>query len=150
MPDNIKSMSLRSWWTMEKYSTGASAWVSDSAIPAPGNVEILETRIGTTENVITVNGSLGRITRSTTYNLDQMLFQFHKSTVKDSLVAQFETYKKDDTGIRITTHVANKKFEGYVENVTKMWDLSYKNEEQEYALEVLFQPFDVDGDGTIG
>ena len=141
---------VKSWWPTEKYDTGASAWADVNAIPAAGIDEITESRIGTSEMVLMADGTLGRVTPDNRYNFEQIRFLFHKATTSANLLTEFKTYQNDHTGIRITTHTGEK-FEGYIDSVTRVWHFKPSgNGEEEFSIEVVFQQFDVSGDGTIG
>ena len=142
-----KTVQLKSWWTMEKYNTGSSAWDSDTAIPAAGISEVAQNRIGTAQTVVMADGSIGRVTPSNTWNYDQIRLAFHKSVVGANLITQLNGYLADHTGVRMTTHTGDK-FEGYIDAVNKVW--AFTGDSQEYFIEVTFQQFDVDGSGAIG
>jgi len=138
---------LQSWWTVEKYDTGASAWVSTSAIPAPSLEQISNNRTGNAQMVVMADGSLGRMVPGTRWNYEPIHMIFHRSTTSDNLITELNTYMHDNTGIRMTTHTGDK-FEGYIDSVNTIW--SYlPADSQEFTVEVLLQPFDVDGSGTV-
>lgn len=149
MPDNRghSARNVRSWWPVQKYDTGASAWVSDAAIPAPGIDEVVENRVGTAQMIVLADGSLGRVVPDNTFNFDQIRFLFHQSTTSSNLLSQLQTYQQDHTGVRITTHTSEI-YEGYIEAVNRVWHFQHEDN-PENTIEVLFQPFDVDGSGTI-
>ena len=97
--------------------------------------------------VVMADGSLGRIVPGTRWLHEPIYMIFHKSTTSDNLITELNTYMNDNTGIRLTTHTGDK-FEGYIDNVNKVW--SYlPSSNQEFTVEILFQPFDVDGSGTV-
>jgi len=150
MSDNrgMSAPNLYSWWTLEKYDTGSSAWTTENSIPSPGIDEMTEDNIGTAQMLVMVDGSLGRINADTRWNFDKIRFLFHKSTTTTNMISQLREYLTDNTGIRLTTHTGDK-FEGYIEIIRKLWNFR-PGESQEYTLEVVFQQFDVDGDGIIG
>ena len=139
---------VTSWWPVEKYDTGASAWVDVNAIPAAGIDEIVENRIGTSQMVVMADGSLGRVTPENRFNFDQIRFLFHKSIASQNLLTELQTYQDDHTGLRITAH-NDEKFEGYIDAVNRVWHFK-PSDSQKFTIEVVFQPFDVSGDGTIG
>ena len=137
---------IKSWWTVEKYDTGASAWVSVNAIPAPSLEMVNDNRMGTAQIVTMADGSHGRIIPGTRWNYEPVYMVFHKATTSSNMITELNTYMNDNTGIRLTTHTGDK-FEGYIENVNKIWN--YRPGSQEFTVEVLLQPFDVDGSGTV-
>ena len=143
------AINLNSWWSVEKYDTGASAWVDANPFPAPGIESINENRTGNAQMVLMADGSLGRVVPDVRSNRDTIRMVFSKVTTTTNLLTELNTYMDDNTGIRITTHTGDK-FEGYLDNVNKLWDLRPGGPgKQEFTVEVLMQPFDVDGSGAI-
>lgn len=151
MPDNrvnYGTHNQKSWWTIERYDTGSSAWVSDSAIPAPGVDEIEQVQTTTSQMVQMADGSLGRMTPDVHFNYENFRMIFHKRQYSANLYSQFKGYNTNNTGVRITTHTGEK-FEGYVDRVNRLWNINPGlNGRQDYSIEVVVQPFDVSGDGV--
>lgn len=139
---------VKSWWSVEKYDTGSSTWVSDSSIPAPSPSlsEINDTRVGTAQSIEMADGSRGRVSFENRWNFEDMRWFFHKRQVGANLITQLNGYLTNNIGIRVTNHTTGK-FEGYVEGVNKVW--SFKGDNQEYMIEIIFRPFDVDKSGSI-
>ena len=86
MGNKYKAINLSSWWTVKKYDTGASTWVTDSAIPAPGIDEITQDRVSTSQIISLTDGGIDRMSPETTYNYDPIRFMFHRSQVSTALI----------------------------------------------------------------
>lgn len=136
---------VKTWWSMEAWN--GSAWITANAIPSASITAIEQDRQGTTETVVLADGSQARTTLSNLFNYEVFTLHFHNSTVSDNLITQFNAYLSGHTGIRITTHTADK-FEGFVINIEKIWIVD-SGSSQEYGLDIIFQQLDVDASGSI-
>lgn len=133
----------RTVWTVKKYSGGA--WVDDgilngnTAIPAPrenGFSEPIET---TFEAMTLANGGQALVFPQIIYinkNLD-----FYWSKADSTLKAKLENWLQTNMGLRFTTHISGRVFEGYLKFISSEWIIGLKKEL--YNITVTFVPFTV-------
>jgi len=122
-------------WAVSKYVIG-TGWVTDGTVLAPRGQGFSEPINSTIDQIILADGSKSVVIPESKYNTDSIRFYWYKvtSTVKSKL----ETYVKNSTGLKFTTHVSGKTFEGYITNIESEWIIGTSKEL--YSISVDFLP----------
>ena len=103
-------------WAVSKYTT---SWVSDGTIPSPRGQTFSEPISSTMEEMQLADGGKALIIPETKYLPETIKLYWHKAN--SVLKTKLETYLKDGRGLRLTTHVSGKVFEGYITKIDSEW-----------------------------
>src|SRR3989304_7072935 len=100
-------MSLTITWAVSGHT---GTWAADGTIPSPRGASFNEPVASTFEEVSLADGSKAVVIPETKYTSSSVRFFWQKAL--PALKTKLETYLKAGTGLKITTHVSGKMFEG--------------------------------------
>lgn len=103
-------------WAVSKYTT---SWVTDGNIPSPRGGTFSEPLSSTIEELQLADGSKAALIPEAKYNPESIKFYWQKTNA--TLKTKLENYLKAGTGLRLTTHISGKIFEGYITKIESEW-----------------------------
>ena len=143
-----------SYWDIEAYDETNQAFTGAGTIPRPG-ISTLEDAIETNaETILLHDGSQATMTPETKYSKTDLQFRWPWQYVRDTnIYDKISTYSKNHTGVQITTNyvsgsnTSNVKFEGYLNNVNRIWLPKVKKGRQSFNLVATLKRIDINENG---
>ena len=121
-------------WAVSKYT---GTWTSDGTVPSPRGASFSEPVASTFEEVSLADGSKAVVIPETKYTSSSVRFFWQKAL--PALKTKLETYLKAGTGLKITTHVSGKIFEGYLTTVDSEWIPGSSIEEYNISVDFMIR-----------
>lgn len=108
----------RSLWTLYTFESG-DTWVEDTdGLPRP-NSDMPLRLISTQQRVILADGSKGTVRPETKYISEQLPFSWSDQTY--TFLTQIQAYLKNDTRLKIVTHLSGEEFTGKFVSIDPPW-----------------------------
>ena len=133
-------------WTIETYNTGSSAWESAASWPAGSRDPFTRKYLSNAHVVDLADGGVGIFAPENKSKQEPLSLTFTRRTTTTTFIDNLKSYIDDNTGIRIEMHEGTK-IEGYIIDLDVGWDLTGATQNKTIVME--FQPFDIEGDGSI-
>src|SRR3989304_5805933 len=120
-------------WAVSKYVSGS--WQSDGTVPVPRGQSFSEIIASSIQEIDLADASKAAIIPETKSNKSAIKLFWHRAEV--ALKTNLETYIQAGTGLKVTTHVSGKIFEGYITNIESEIIIGQSREQYNVSIDFM-------------
>jgi len=120
-------------WAVSKYVSGS--WQADGTIPLPRGQSFSEVIASSIQELDLADGSKAALIPETKSNKSAIKLFWHRAEV--ALKTKLETYIQAGTGLKVTTHVSGKIFEGYITNIESELIIGQSREQYHISIDFM-------------
>ena len=120
-------------WAVSKYISGS--WQTDGTIIVPRGQRFSEIIASSIQELDLADGGKAVLIPETKSNKGALKFFWHRAEV--ALKTKLETYIQAGTGLKITTHVSGKIFEGYITNIESELIIGQSREQYNISIDFM-------------